>query len=106
MSDIPKAGIYLIVEFNWPDEFTQEQGKMARHLHDVVQDKSWIREVVAASGGIGEGPSSIWVFWLENYAALDTLLEARDNEVCQAYINFFSEMPLVNEKIRGEVLFI
>lgn len=60
-------------------------------------------------GSSGECDSvhfSVWIFWLENYAALDTLLESRDNEICQAYINFFSEMPLVNEKIRGEVLFI
>jgi len=106
MSDIPKAGIYLIIEFNWPEEFTQEQGKMARQLHDVVQGQTWIKEVVAASGGIGEGPSSVWVFWLENYAALDILLEERDNEICKAYLNFFSEMPLVNEKVRGEVLFL
>ena len=55
---------------DWPQPFTAEQGKMARQLHDVVQNQSWIKEVVAASGGVGTGPASIWIFWLENYAAL------------------------------------
>lgn len=105
MTDSRKPGIYLIVEFDWPRPFTPEQGKMAGQLHRVVQDKSWIKETVAASGGIGGGPSSVWIFWLENYAALDKLMNDRDDEVSQAYTQFFLEMPLVQEKIRGEVLF-
>lgn len=106
MAEIPKAGIYLIIEFEWPQPFTAVQGKMARQLHDVVQDQSWIKEAVAASGGIGTGPGSIWIFWLENYAALDTLLNNETNAVSQAYNSFFAEMPVVQDKIRGEVVFL
>ena len=106
MSNTPKPGIYLIVEFDWPHPFEPEHGKLARRLHDIVQDQSWIKEVVAANGGIGAGAPSIWIFWLENYAALDTLLDDHENEVCKAYIAFFSEMPVVSEKVRGEVLFL
>ena len=106
MSDYPQPGIYLIVEFDWPRPFTAEQGQMAAHLHQVVQDKTWIKEVVAASGGIGKGPSSVWIFWLENYAALDVLMNDSKNEVSQAYTSFFSEMPVVHDKVRGEVIFL
>jgi hypothetical protein len=101
-----QAGIYLIVEFDWPQPFTSEQAKMAAQLHNVIQAKTWIKEAVAASGGIGAGPSSIWIFWLENYAALDTLMNDHENEVAKAYNNFFSEMTVVHDKVRGEVLFI
>ena len=106
MAENPKAGIYLIVEFEWPQPFTAVHGKMARQLHDVVQNQSWIKETVAASGGIGLGPGSIWIFWLENYAALDTLLNDETNAVSQAYNSFFAEMPVVVDKIRSKVVFL
>jgi hypothetical protein len=105
MSDKPTTGIYLIVEFEWPNPMDPEAGKKAYHLHQVVQDQSWIQEVVAASGGIGDGPSSIWVFWLENYAALDRLLRSENDEVSTAFIAFRRAMPRLTEKIREEVLF-
>lgn len=76
-----KPGIYLIVHFNWLKEFTPEIGKKARRLHDVVQGKDWIREAVAASGGLGGRYSSLWIFWLENYAALDRLFRSEGDEV-------------------------
>lgn len=100
------VGIYLIVEFEWPRPFAQEHGQNARKLHDIVQDKDWIKEVVAASGGLGDGPPSIWIFWLPNYAALDRLLGSTDDPVSQAYRAFFSNMPVVKDKIREEVAFI
>jgi hypothetical protein len=106
MSEQKHPGIYLIVEFDWPSPFNAEDGKKARHLHDVLQNQTWIRETVAGSGGLGEGPSSIWVFWLENYAALDRLLHDNSDEVSQAYMNFFSGMPKVADKIREEVVFL
>jgi len=99
-------GIYLIVEFDWPNPFQPELGKKARQLHAVVQDQGWIREVVAASGGLGVGPASLWIFWLENYASLDRLLRNTDNPVAQTYRAFFSELPTVVEKIREEVVFL
>ena len=102
----PDVGIYLIVEFEWPRPFTPDHGKNARHLHDIVQDKSWIKEVVAASGGVGEGPPSIWVFWLPDYAALDRLFKDQEDPVSQAYRTFFNDMPVVKDKIREEVAFI
>jgi len=99
-------GIYLIVEFDWPRPFTREDGDKARHLHDVIQNQSWIRESVAGSAGLGDGPGSIWIFRLENYAALDRLLHDRENEVSRAYVEFFSAMPRVIDKIREEVVFL
>ena len=106
MNESSPPGIYLIIEFDWPRPFTPEQAKMAAHLHNVVQNKRWIKEVVAASGGVGNGPSSFWTFWLENFAALDILLKDRENEVSKAYHNFFSEMVNVHDKVREEVEFI
>lgn len=106
MSEKHTAGIYLMVDFSWPEPFDQEYGRKARRLHDVVSDRGWIREAVAASGGIGGGPESVWIFWLENYAALDRLLHEQDDVVCQAYTDFFSDMIHVSEKIREEVLFL
>ena len=100
------VGIYLIVEFEWPRPFTRAHAQNAAQLHNVVQDKTWIKEVVAASGGLGDGPPSIWIFWLPNYAALDRLLHDTDDPVNQAYTAFFSEMPVVKDKIREEVAFI
>lgn len=102
----PSPGIYLFVEFDWPRPFESGYGRKARALHDAVQNKSWIREIIAASRGLGSGPSSSWVFWLENYAALDRLLRDEEESVCQAYREFFSEMALVIERIREEVIFL
>lgn len=106
MSNQPNAGIYLFVQFNWPQPFSKEHAQKAAHLHNSVQGQTWIKETIAASGGIGPGPSSIWVFWLENYAALDTLLRDQANEISQAYTNFFADMPVVDEIIREEVIFL
>lgn len=100
------VGIYLIVEFAWPRPFSQEHAQNARKLHDVVQNKDWIKEVVAASGGVGDGPPSIWIFWLPNYAALDRLFNDRDDPVSQAYLAFFSQMATVKDKIREQVAFL
>lgn len=103
-----KPGVYLIIEFEWPPpaEFKPEHGQKARNLHDTVQDKDWIREIMAASGGIGEGASSIWVFWLKDYASLDRLMFDKDDEVAKAYSDFFSEMPHIVDMIRHEVIFV
>ncbi|MBK8901050.1 MAG: hypothetical protein IPM53_07700 [Anaerolineaceae bacterium] len=102
----PQVGIYLIVEFEWPRPFSQEHAKNARALHDVVQNQEWIREVVAASGGLGDGPPSLWIFWLPDYACLDRLLRNQEDPVSQAYNTFFSQMPIVKDKIREEVAFL
>lgn len=103
---IPQVGIYLIVEFEWPRPFSQEDAKNARALHDIVQEQDWIKEVVAASGGLGDGPPSIWIFWLPDYAALDRLLRRLDDPVSRAYQTFFGAMPVVKDKIREEVAFL
>lgn len=101
-----QVGIYLIVAFDWPRPFSKEHAQKARKLHDIVQDKTWIREIVAASGGIGEGPSSLWIFWLPDYAALDILFHDTEDPVHEAYHAFFSEMPVVKDRIREEVAFL
>jgi len=100
------VGIYLIIEFEWPQPFSQDHAQKAYHLHDVVQNKEWIKEAVAASGGLGDGPPSIWIFWLPNYAALDRLLHNTEDPVSQAYVAFFNDMPVVKHKIREKVAFL
>ena len=105
MSEKNIPGIYLIVEFDWPRPFTPEVGKNAQKLHQSLQNQTWIRETIVASGGLGEGPSSTWVFWLENYAALDRLLRDEANEIHQAYMAFFSSLPRVIDKVREETIF-
>lgn len=102
----PQPGIYLMIEFSWPPNIDKELAGKAYALHNELMDKTWIKEVVAASGGVGAGPSSVWIFWLENYAALDRLLRTPENPVCQVYLAFFSQMPEVIEKVREEVVFL
>jgi hypothetical protein len=104
-SEGTQPGLYLIVDFDWPEPILTEAIDKARHLHKVLQGQSWIRETVAASGGVGGGPRSTWIFWLENYAALDRLLHHPVDEISKAYNDFFSAMPVVLDKVRDQVLF-
>jgi hypothetical protein len=98
------AGIYLIVDFEWAEPFNPEHGKLARKLHDTLaKGHSWIKEAVAASNGIGQGTTHIWVFWLENYAALDRLLRDSDDEIGKIYRAFFSAMPVVQTRVKEGV---
>jgi hypothetical protein len=106
MAEQLSHGVYLIVEFDWPSPMRPELVQRAKDLHQIVQTQTWIQEVVAASGGLGMGPSSIWIFRLENYAALDRLLRDRSDEISRAYIGFFSEMANVRDKIREEIVFM
>ena len=99
-------GIYLVIQFNWPDTFKPEYGEAAKALHQQVVDSSWIEEVLAASGGIGAGPSSLWIFRIEDYGSLDRLLHAQDDPVSSAYNEFFSQMVNVEEILREQVLFL
>ncbi|MFN2164727.1 MAG: hypothetical protein ACK2U9_00520 [Anaerolineae bacterium] len=100
-----RPGVYLVVEFNWPRPVQPGHGQDARALHDAIQGQTWLAETVAASGGLGGGPSSIWIFRLENYGALDRLLGSDDDPVALAYRTFFSQMVDVSERIREPVLF-
>lgn len=106
MNETISRGIYLIVEFSWPSPTEAELAQKAAHLHRVLQNRDWIQEVVAASGGLGGELGSLWIFRLENYAALDRLFHDRTDEVSQAYMDFFSRMPRIQDKIREEVLFL
>jgi hypothetical protein len=106
MAEQSTQSIYLIVEFDWPSPMKPELVQRAKDLHQIVQNQAWIEEVVEASGGLGAGPSSIWVFRLETYAALDRLLRDRSDEVSRAYVGFFSGMANVHDKIREAVLFM
>jgi len=102
-----KPGIFLILEFKWPQPFQDEHGKLAWALHNAVQGQSWIRESVAASGGVGGKQPSMWIFWLENYAALDRLFfKEEEDPVSKAFKTFFSKMLNVEDYIREEVLFL
>lgn len=64
------------------------------------------KRVVAASGGIGGGPSSLWIFKLANYAALDRLFHDEEDPVAGAYRAFFGEMVDVQDMVREEVIFL
>jgi hypothetical protein len=46
------------------------------------------------------------VFWLKDYAALDTLFHDRENEISQTYRAFFSGMRKVRDSVREQVVFI
>jgi hypothetical protein len=105
MSAIQSPGLYLIVEFNWPQNFTPEDAEKARVLHERLQGQDWISEVLAASGGIGQGGSSIWIFGLQDYAGLDRLLMMPEDPVSKAFVGFFSRMADVSERVRQQVLF-
>ena len=106
MNTQPARGIYLIVDFDWPNPVAKETAQKAAHLHKVLQNQTWIQEVIAASGGLGGEHGSLWIFRLESYAALDRLFHDRSDEISQAYMGFFSEMPRVHDKIREEVIFL
>lgn len=99
------SGIYLVVHFNFPQPFQPEHGQKARALHDAVVSADWIEEVVAASGGVGMGPSCVWVFGLDNYAALDRLFHG-DEVVSKAYVDFLSSMVDVQDMVREAVVFV
>ncbi len=100
-----EKGIYLIVQFNFPKPFTPEFGEKAIVLHKILDGQDWIEEVLTASGGIGCGSSSIWIFKLSNYAAIDRLLGG-DDPVSKAYTNFIGDMDDVEEIIREEIVFV
>ncbi len=100
------AGIYLIVEFDWPEEIGKALAQTAKQLHTLTDDGDWMREAVAASGGIGGEFSSLWVFWLKDYAALDRLFHDRENEISQTYRAFFSQMRKVHDSVREQVVFM
>ena len=105
MNEQRSPGIYLIIEFNWPSPVEPDVAQKAAHLHRVLQGCDWIQEVVAASGGLGGDLSSLWIFRLESYAALDRLFHDRADEISQAYMDFFSRMPRIQDKIWEEVIF-
>lgn len=86
---------YLLVAFDWPQLFKPEYGRLAKELHNPVEGQSWTREILAVSDGLGGGQSAIWVFWLENYSALDNFLGYQNEPVAEAYRAFFSVMESV-----------
>lgn len=98
------SGIFLVVQFSFPKPFQTEFGAKAKALHQALDGQDWIKEVFAASGGIGAGPSSIWVFKLNDFSALDRLMGG-EYPVSKAYVDFFGAMEDVNDFIREEVIF-
>lgn len=98
--------IYLVVQFNWPRPFERQYGEMAKKLHELLQGQDWIEEVVAGSGGIGGGPSSLWVLRLDGYASLERLFHDREDAVAQAYASFFGAMVDVEDFVREAVVFL
>ena len=100
-----EQGIYLIVQFDFPKPYQPEYGTKAKTLHQALDEQDWIEEVFAASGGIGGGPSAIWVFKVDRYASLDRLFNGSD-PVSKAYVDFFSAMEGVRDILREEVIFL
>jgi hypothetical protein len=98
--------LYLFIEFEWPAEMTKELAGLAHKLHTLTQAESWIQEAVAASGGIGGTYSSVWVFKLDGYSALEKLMRDQENEISQTYMQFFSQMANVRDSLREQVVFM
>jgi hypothetical protein len=88
----------------FPKPFQAEYGVKAKTLHHVLDGQDWIEEVFAASGSIGAGPSSIWVFKLNDFSALDKLLGGED-PVSEAHVDFFGAMEDVNDFIQEAIIF-
>ena len=99
-----KQNIYLIVQFNFPKPFQPEVGAKAKALHQALDGQDWIEELFAANGGVGGGPSSVWVFRLDDYASLDKLFHG-DEPVSQAYVDFFRAVDDVEDFVREAVYF-
>jgi hypothetical protein len=99
-----KSGIYLVVQFSFPKPFQAEYGAKAKALHQALEGQDWVEGVFAASGGIGAGPSSMWVFKLSDFSALDRLFGGED-PVSEAYVDFFTAMDDVQDFVREEVIF-
>lgn len=55
-------------------------------------------------GRAGAGVRSIWIFQLANYAALDRLLRDGQAEVARVFRDFFTQIPMVVDKVREEFL--
>ena len=98
------GSIYLIVNFNFPKPFKPEYGELVSILHQLLDADDWIEDVLTASGGIGGGPPSIWVFKLMDYASLDRLFRGGE-AILKAYFEFFRVMDDVEDIIREEVIF-
>ena len=100
-----EKSIFLIVEFNWPMPPSKEAADAAKVLHTEVSKSDWISSTLAGSGGLGGVQSSIWIFELANYAALDRLL-TYDDSVSIAYKTFFSTVKDVKDYIKEKVIFL
>jgi hypothetical protein len=98
-------GIYLFVYFDWPKQITDDVIQGALQLHKLTNECDWIKESIAASDGVGSEFSSVWVFWLENYGALDKLFRDKDNEINQVYTMFFTKMRKVKTHVKEKVIF-
>jgi hypothetical protein len=101
-----QPGILLIVDFDWPQPFEKEHAQKAWALHDAIVASDWVVDLAAGAGGVGAGQSSIWVFRLDGYAALDRLMREREDPVCRAYMDCFGIMENVAERVREEVIFL
>ena len=93
---------YLIIEFDWPDSPTPEHRKTVLTFRQAAGLADF-EEILAASGGIGAGPSSLWIFRIESYATIDRL--RAPGNLGKAYRDFGAAMCNVSERIREEVEF-
>ncbi|MHA1303502.1 MAG: hypothetical protein ACTSQE_13230 [Candidatus Heimdallarchaeaceae archaeon] len=102
---VQEPGIFYIISFDWPEEISSELSEKVRKFHELVKQTDWIEEKVAASGGIGVGATSIWIFWLQDYTDLNKLLRD-DNELAKLYREWTHEMLNLETTVREEVMFV
>src|SRR2546422_3126377 len=105
MNRSPAPGIILFVEFAWPRPFVPDHGTLASQLHAAVAKHAWLREIVAASGGVGGRPSSPRGFLLPGYAARAPPFRLAEGPGGQAHPALFSGIDNGSANPREGVLF-
>ena len=107
MSNKSPAGIFLIVEFDWPSPIKPSLYQAAASLHNTLEKSDWMREILGGFGGIGAQYQSIWIFKFSKFADIDILLDdSSEREEVKAYSAFFNNMKNVKTTIRQEVTFM
>ncbi|MHA2502060.1 MAG: hypothetical protein ACXAE3_04265 [Candidatus Kariarchaeaceae archaeon] len=109
MNTTDHLSIYLIIEFNWPQEITPEMAAASAQLHREVVEADWVDETLAGYGGIGDGKACIWILKFSDYSALNAMLNPKfteKNGVTEAYSKFFGMMIDISTRVKHEVLFL
>jgi len=107
MTSSSSPGIFLIVEFDWPNPTPPAMYQAAASIHRSLKQSIWMQEVLGGFGGIGSNYQSIWIFKFANFADIDILLNnTSDRAEVKVYSSFFDNMKNVKTIIKQEVTFI